>query len=54
LLTTVASRWCWAVDVACCPRPWRHEVGRGEDEAKFIDFSRSTIFITEEHEIFDR
>ena len=25
-----------------------------EDEAKFIDFSRSTIFITEEHTIFDR
>jgi len=25
-----------------------------EDEAKFIDFSRSTIFMTEEHEIFDR
>jgi uncharacterized protein (TIGR02118 family) len=25
-----------------------------EDEAKFIDFSRSTIFLTEEHTIFDR
>lgn len=25
----------------------------GEDEAKFIDQSRSTMFITEEHEIFD-
>ena len=25
-----------------------------EDEAKFIDLSRSTIFITEEHTIFDR
>ena len=25
-----------------------------EDEAKFIDFSRSTIFITEEHPIFER
>ena len=25
-----------------------------EDEAKFIDFSRSTIFLTEEHPIFDR
>jgi uncharacterized protein (TIGR02118 family) len=25
----------------------------GEDEAKFIDLSRSTIFMTEEHEIFD-
>ena len=25
-----------------------------EDEAKFVDFSRSTIFITEEHQIFDR
>jgi uncharacterized protein (TIGR02118 family) len=25
-----------------------------EDEATFIDFSRSTIFITEEHTIFER
>ena len=25
-----------------------------EDEAKFVDFSRSTISLTEEHEIFDR
>ncbi len=25
-----------------------------EDEAKFIDFSKSTIFLTEEHVIFDR
>ena len=25
-----------------------------EDEAKFIDFGRSTIFLTEEHTIFDR
>ena len=25
-----------------------------EDEAKFIDFSRSAIFLTEEHPIFDR
>ena len=25
-----------------------------EDEAKFIDFSRSTIFLTEEHPIFER
>lgn len=25
-----------------------------EDEARFIDFSRSTIFLTEEHVIFDR
>jgi uncharacterized protein (TIGR02118 family) len=25
----------------------------GEDEAKFIDLARSTIFMTEEHEIFD-
>jgi len=25
-----------------------------EDEAKFIDFSRSTIFLTEEHTIFER
>ena len=25
-----------------------------EDEAKFIDFSRSTIFMTEEHPIFER
>jgi hypothetical protein len=24
-----------------------------EDEAKFIDFERSSIFLTEEHEIFD-
>jgi uncharacterized protein (TIGR02118 family) len=24
-----------------------------EDEAKFIDFARSTIFFTEEHQIFD-
>jgi hypothetical protein len=27
---------------------------RVEDEAKFIDFSRATIFITEEHTIFER
>lgn len=26
----------------------------GEDEAKFIDFSKSTVFLTEEHLIFDR
>ena len=25
-----------------------------EDEARFIDFTRSTIFITEEHPIFER
>jgi hypothetical protein len=25
-----------------------------EDEAKFVDFSRSTIFLTEEHTIFER
>jgi uncharacterized protein (TIGR02118 family) len=25
-----------------------------EDEAKFIDFSQSTIFLTEEHPIFER
>ena len=25
-----------------------------EDEARFIDFSRSTIFLTEEHTIFER
>jgi hypothetical protein len=25
-----------------------------EDEAKFIDFTKSTIFLTEEHVIFDR
>ena len=24
-----------------------------EDESKFIDFERSSIFFTEEHEIFD-
>jgi hypothetical protein len=24
-----------------------------EDESKFIDFERSSIFLTEEHEIFD-
>ena len=24
-----------------------------EDEAKFIDFSKSRVFMTEEHEIFD-
>ncbi len=25
-----------------------------EDEAKFIDFTRSTIFLTEEHTVFER
>jgi uncharacterized protein (TIGR02118 family) len=31
------------------------EAGRAllEDESKFIDFERSSIFLTEEHEIFD-
>ena len=24
-----------------------------EDEAKFIDLAESTVFLTEEHEIFD-
>jgi uncharacterized protein (TIGR02118 family) len=35
--------------------PEGQEAGRRllEDEAKFIDFSRSTIFFTEEHLIFD-
>ena len=35
--------------------PEGQEAGRAllQDEAKFIDFSRSTIFFTEEHLIFD-
>jgi uncharacterized protein (TIGR02118 family) len=35
--------------------PKGQEAGRAllEDEAKFIDFQRSTIFFTEEHLIFD-
>lgn len=35
--------------------PARREAGRklAEDEAKFIDFASSRIFMTEEHEIFD-
>ena len=35
--------------------PEGQEAGRRllQDEAKFIDFSRSTIFFTEEHLIFD-
>lgn len=35
--------------------PAGQEAGRAlaEDEAKFIDFSRSSIFLTEEHTIFD-
>jgi uncharacterized protein (TIGR02118 family) len=33
----------------------RAKAGRAllEDESKFIDFERSSIFLTEEHEIFD-
>ena len=33
----------------------REKAGRAllEDESKFIDFARSSIFLTEEHEIFD-
>lgn len=35
--------------------PARQEAGRklAEDEAKFIDFAGSRVFMTEEHEIFD-
>ena len=35
--------------------PEGREAGRAlmEDEAKFIDFKRSHIFMTEEHTIFD-
>jgi EthD domain-containing protein len=35
--------------------PQRLEAARAlvEDESKFIDFARSSIFLTEEHEIFD-
>jgi uncharacterized protein (TIGR02118 family) len=36
------------------PEGARAGAALAEDEAKFIDFSRSTIFITEEHDIFDR
>jgi uncharacterized protein (TIGR02118 family) len=35
--------------------PARREAARklAEDEAKFVDFARSRVFMTEEHEIFD-
>src|SRR5262245_23883284 len=53
----ITEVWWDSLDdlVAATSTPEGAEAGRrlAEDEATFIDLSRSTIFMTEEHEIFD-
>jgi uncharacterized protein (TIGR02118 family) len=50
----------WWDDLESLKAGMESEVGREahqalmEDEAKFVDFSRTRIFMTEEHPIFDR
>jgi len=50
----------WWDELASLKAGMESEAGRAahqalmEDEAKFVDFSRSRVFMTEEHPIFDR